>query len=362
MPTRRHAAVSVAAATAAACLPAAPALAGGQPAWTLTVGPGGTTSGTGTVDNDLTGFLIGDFDERSNPDGTSTLPGIFGGSGNQPVDLDAGFDLGGSLDGTISGGLRIVGDPEGGEIAIESLDLDLLSGATSVFPITATLVFETFRSVNPDSLFPGGFPVEIPLAEAEIVRFDALQAGSASSVVSPNGPDSYLLTVDVPVFLIAEFVALGQSLELPPVPAIVSFAGELNIGPDGGATVALTSSAGVSQIDEGPFTDPVLEGVPFDLPTVLPPGSVAGVLFTLTPQSVASELSFALSFDAAGPADAPGLTGDVNGDGAVDFADILLVLAAFGSCDPGAPCPADVDRSGDVAFGDLLLVLANWTG
>ncbi len=55
----------------------------------------------------------------------------------------------------------------------------------------------------------------------------------------------------------------------------------------------------------------------------------------------------------------PGVPGDVNGDGTVDFSDLLAVLAAWGPCDG---CPEDVDGSGAVDFTDLLAVLAAFPG
>jgi len=52
---------------------------------------------------------------------------------------------------------------------------------------------------------------------------------------------------------------------------------------------------------------------------------------------------------------------DVNGDGAVDFADLLEVIGAWGPCPGGPlPCRADTDGDGDVALSDLLNVLASW--
>jgi hypothetical protein len=52
---------------------------------------------------------------------------------------------------------------------------------------------------------------------------------------------------------------------------------------------------------------------------------------------------------------------DLDVSGAVDFGDVLVILAAWGPCpDPPAPCVADLDDSGDVGFGDLLVVLAAW--
>ncbi len=54
------------------------------------------------------------------------------------------------------------------------------------------------------------------------------------------------------------------------------------------------------------------------------------------------------------------LSGDINGDGVVNFTDLNGVLGSFGAT--GAPGfnPADVDNDGDVDFTDLNTVLANF--
>ncbi|MFK7962233.1 MAG: choice-of-anchor tandem repeat NxxGxxAF-containing protein [Phycisphaerales bacterium] len=52
--------------------------------------------------------------------------------------------------------------------------------------------------------------------------------------------------------------------------------------------------------------------------------------------------------------------GDVNQDGAVNFADLTIVLASNGPCPTGERCPADLDGDGSVGFSDLLEVIANW--
>ncbi len=54
----------------------------------------------------------------------------------------------------------------------------------------------------------------------------------------------------------------------------------------------------------------------------------------------------------------PGIPGDVNGDGCVDDADLLLVLFAFGSS--GYGLPEDVNGDGTVDDADLLIVLFNF--
>lgn len=49
---------------------------------------------------------------------------------------------------------------------------------------------------------------------------------------------------------------------------------------------------------------------------------------------------------------------DVNRDGAVDAADLALVLNAWGTGDPAS----DIDRSGTVDAADLAAVLSDWSG
>ena len=56
-----------------------------------------------------------------------------------------------------------------------------------------------------------------------------------------------------------------------------------------------------------------------------------------------------------------GIPGDLNGDGVVGIADLLLLFADWGPCpDPPEACPADLDGDGFVGVGDLLILLANW--
>ena len=59
--------------------------------------------------------------------------------------------------------------------------------------------------------------------------------------------------------------------------------------------------------------------------------------------------------------DCPGVFGDLNGDGIVGVADLLILLASWGPCPPEPdPCPADLDGDGTVGIADLLLLIANW--
>ncbi len=49
---------------------------------------------------------------------------------------------------------------------------------------------------------------------------------------------------------------------------------------------------------------------------------------------------------------------DLNGNGSVDFADILAIIGAWGPC--GVPCPEDLSGNGQVDFADLLVVISAW--
>ncbi|MHC4080876.1 MAG: hypothetical protein ACYS15_14650 [Planctomycetota bacterium] len=55
--------------------------------------------------------------------------------------------------------------------------------------------------------------------------------------------------------------------------------------------------------------------------------------------------------------------GDITGDGLVNVADFLELLAAWGPCHAPCPpsCPADLDGDCTVGVLDFLVLLANWT-
>lgn len=51
---------------------------------------------------------------------------------------------------------------------------------------------------------------------------------------------------------------------------------------------------------------------------------------------------------------------DLSGDGTVDFDDLVLLLGEIGPCPVSGPCDADLDLDGQVGLVDLILMLANW--
>ncbi|MHC4416113.1 MAG: M12 family metallo-peptidase [Planctomycetota bacterium] len=52
--------------------------------------------------------------------------------------------------------------------------------------------------------------------------------------------------------------------------------------------------------------------------------------------------------------------GDLDGDGVVGIADLLILLAAWGPCPDCDNCPADLNGDCTVGIGDLLILLGNW--
>ncbi|MCP3905578.1 MAG: hypothetical protein GY715_18280, partial [Planctomycetes bacterium] len=51
---------------------------------------------------------------------------------------------------------------------------------------------------------------------------------------------------------------------------------------------------------------------------------------------------------------------DVDRDGEVGFADLLVVITEWGPCPPVSQCPPDVDGSGIVNFGDIVEMIGAW--
>ena len=53
--------------------------------------------------------------------------------------------------------------------------------------------------------------------------------------------------------------------------------------------------------------------------------------------------------------------GDYNCDGAVNIADLIIVITNWGPCpDPPAACPGDGNGNGEVEVLDLAAVITNW--
>lgn len=56
------------------------------------------------------------------------------------------------------------------------------------------------------------------------------------------------------------------------------------------------------------------------------------------------------------------IPGDLNDDGVVNVADLLILINNFGPCADCEDCPADLNDDCTVNVGDLLIVINSWTG
>lgn len=301
----------------------------------------------------LTGTFIGNWDATANPTGTKTLPGLFGGSGNNPIGYTASLVAAGDFVTVPSGTFAMNVDVESLTFTLAALDLDFLSGEQAGVDATLNINYSSFHTQNPSAIFPGGITIPVPLGAATLTELTALQTGPAvAGVLLPQGKDSYAFATAVPVDLLATIEANGQVFGGTPVPFALPIAGTITFG---GETVVITLT-GTNTIEETTPIDPpaTFENQPIALPTVLPPGGTANLLFggSIASVTVAQALTFDIVADAAAQLD----PADLNGDGAVNAADLAILLGAWGSSGPG-----DLSGNGSVGAEDLALLLGAWS-
>ncbi len=148
--------------------------------------------------------------------------------------------------------------------------------------------------------------------------------------VAPNGVSTMTLTVYLRDWNDAAATAGIDALTVQHAPGS---AGLATIGPvtdngDGSFDVELTAgnAAGVDRF------------------TIVADDGLRPVTLTPEPQLIHYEL------------------GDADGNGVVDYADVILLLTSWGPCPDGpAACPADIDGSGGVDGDDVMLVLGGWS-
>ncbi len=301
----------------------------------------------------FSGTLIGDYDPKTNPQGTSTRPGLFGGSGNNPISCDITLELASDPTPTSpTGRLSLDLDQlESGLLVLETLEIDLLSGGAGEISGDLVLLYATFNTINPSSIYLGGFELPIPLAGAQLLRSElALEADWP--IVAGVGKGGIAFDGFVPVLWTIEFDA-GTGTQLQEIPVAIPFAGTI-AGEAGERSIVFggANSSSGSQ-DLGLPVGPV----PVPLPTIPPGDEPANLLFsgTLVGVDFATNLDLSISAREIEPS----LPADLDGDGRVNSADLGLLIASWGPC-PG--CPADIDGDGTVDAADLGLAVSGWTG
>ncbi len=308
-----------------------------------------------TTSVDAPGFLIGDYNADTNPDGTQTRAGFFGGSGNQTIDTMTTLESSTTLDSMPAGSMTISLDTLNGTGEIDGFMIDLLNGDDASTNLSVTIGFDTFRTIDPDFLYLGGIPITIPLGEVGNISAATLtQTGDAFITLAPADlPEAYEITGAIPATLnMSVTFALpgGEPTDFPieDLPVLVPISGQLEVFGNGNASLML-SAAPDPIMNTIPIEGVDLPEIPFELPTL--GEETAGVLFTLSPNSIAFDASIALTINALGMP--PACPADLNGDGVLNFFDVSAFLNAYNAMDP----IADFDNNGVFNFFDVSAFL-----
>ena len=307
---------------------------------------------TTTISAPNVGTFKGNWNARTNPTGTKTIPGLFGGSGNNPINYSALFGASGDNTTNPTGGFAMSIDTTLLTFSVSGLAIDMLGSATASVDATATVTYSTFHTQGPNAIFPG-LTLPLPLGVATLESLDATQTGGTiAGVLVPQTASTYTFVTAVPVDIFAVVTINGQTTVSDPIPFALPIAGTIDFG---GENVTLSLSISNSFSQTTPLDPPLtFTDQPLDLPTVLPPGGVAHLLFSgsIASVTVGAGINATIVADAAALLD----PADLNGDGAVNAADLGILLGAWGSSGPG-----DLNGDGIVNAADLAIMLGAWS-
>ena len=300
----------------------------------------------------LVGSWIGDFDAATNPTGTQTRPGIFGGTGNVAIPFSAVVNPAVVADGAVpTGGFGLRYDDLTGVMTVDGFSLDLFGKDAADLVANLTLTYSTFRTFSPNSLYVGVTGLTIPLPVGELSKIAATQTGPAGGVAVPQGDGTSTFSIIVPCDFTLQASALSQSFDQV-IPAAFVLAGRIE---SKGSGVVLTTTVAFEQSIDIPEGLPALEAQPLPLPTILPPGATANLLVSGEFGAGTASVAFDGTLVATGTPDA--VPGDMNADGVVDGSDIGALLRVWGQAHP----IADFTGDGTVDGRDLAYMLAYWT-
>lgn len=324
------------------------ACSAGADTYPCSLGPPSSANNVGQFSIPLAGTFIGNYDAATNPSGTQTRPGFSGGSGNNPINYtssivgDAGFAA------SPSGTFRLELDPAGSSIS--GLSVNLTGGTAQQFDVTLNINYQTFRTIAPNSTFPGGFTIPIPLAVGQVNSLVAIQTAPAALVLGTPDSSGTPFTALVPAAIALDAEFSGAPVGGDPQDVVIPIIGRYTIT---GSSIAVTASLSLEQQTAPIPAPPPIDRQPLALPTVLPAGGTANLLLSGTFAAGSFTSGFSASLTASGLRQ---LVGDINGDGVVSAADLTALLAAWGS----SQASADLDGNGTVNGIDLARLLANW--
>jgi hypothetical protein len=303
----------------------------------------------------ISGTLIGDYDAATNLDGTRTLPGLFGGSGNNPINFSANNVISGNSSSMPTGTFTVVADFDAGTVEISDFSVDVLGGSTDVLGATVNFLYDTFRTVNPSGFFLGGFEIPFPIGDIALNTWTLEQSGPSVLTLgfAAEDPGNYSVTGIVPMSASLTFTLFDQEVAPDPIPLPIPVDGILLATPAGFEfqVVSSTTFSELIPADGFEFTD-----LAFPLPTL--GGDTANILLNGTASEGSTDGSWSIGIMADGVEvdSCPGGP-DLNGDGLVNGQDLAALLATWSQAN-GA---GDVNCDGTVSGPDLSVLLANWT-
>ncbi|MBX3323347.1 MAG: hypothetical protein KF757_10185 [Phycisphaeraceae bacterium] len=308
------------------------------------------------------GTLIGNYDADTNPTGTQTRPGLFGGSGNMPIPVTIDLETATEVDGSPAGGFVIDIDFEGLQFSIDGLTLDLLNGSVGATNLSATLLYDLFRTFSPTFIYPGGIPITVPLGQiGDVSRAEVAQVDAGVGVLTETeDPNVFGFTA-----LLTAEISLTLSIGLPgsePVetpidglPVALPLSGQIERLAGGTLRISIAVETQEAEV-ELPIEGFELPPFPIELPT-LTEGVVANVILTLVAESLTLTTSFGLNLVAIAEQPTTSCPADFNGDGLVDFFDVSAFLAAFSASQPSA----DLNDDGVHDFFDVQIFLGQFS-
>jgi len=300
---------------------------------------------------DSSGTIIGDHDAKANPNGTQTRTGLFGGSGNNPIDTSVSLQSETLLDTQPTGSFASSIDFKLGLIEIDGLMIDMLAGDAGSTTLSATLLYNSFHTINPTFLYPGGIPFTIPFGEIGGINEAILTQTDQGlgTITSTEIPNFYEFSALIPAQLdLAISASLpGQDPGDTPIdalPIVLPATGTIQVLGDGSImmTINLAPEPIVLEI---PIEDATLPEVPFQLPTF--GAETASVIYTPTPEMISINATLGLTISSAGTQ--ASCAADLTGDGELNFFDVSAFLSAFAAMEP----VADFNDDGKFNFFDV---------
>ena len=309
-------------------------------------------SGEFSLTTGMPGTLIGDWHEKTNPEGTTTLPGYWGGSGNNIINCELSPEIGGPYDSPSFGSLDADIDFENSTIELSNSTLSAFKNEPASLALSVGVVYDTFRTTQPSSLYPGDIPFDIPIGNGYLTYLVLEQSIAVSTILEPIGSSEWSFEMMVPCILTFEAEILETPSGQIPTPILVQIQGIIERN---GANIIMTIDS-MWKSEESIAKPPIaFNDLLVPLPTIIPVGSTANLLFSATAESASYTVVNNIHIVANGMI---GVAGDVDGDGYVGVNDLLALIAVWGTCDN---CVEDINHDGTVNVTDLLVVIGNWS-